>query len=305
MDKIVKSAKNLGIALGVAGSIVSSTAYADISYNNAEYTKAVVKNFESNKEGKTEKTIPFVSTEKDKADPIVADFNENKTQKKAISLDVVGGDNPPLKIGNITINHSNVATSLINKLGIYDGTAVRFARNIETIRNSEYQAQYTKVIKVIDGFVANKKISAKQGWAVLLKITNGKMFDQSFKSNAGMGKLFVDATNRDKDVKAFYQAGNLTSTNGRFNPKAFDALLAYAANMETRSGYSANVSNPKTTAKVETEDDDDWGEDISFGDATIEDLENKITILKAKTKKSNELTKEIEELEAQLKALKK
>ena len=49
MNKILKWTKKIGVALGITGTIVTATAYADTNYNNAEYTKAVVENFENTK----------------------------------------------------------------------------------------------------------------------------------------------------------------------------------------------------------------------------------------------------------------
>ena len=231
-------------------------------YDDQEYTILDMQANNGTNKSFTLEDYPYQATAQIGSKVFVLYYQVEKSDTTpTASLDTLGAGDPPLKIGNITIDENDVATSLTNELGIYDMTARRFASNIQAIRKSEYQAQYIKVIAVIDGFVTDKKISDKQGWAVLLKITNGKMFDQSFKSNEGMGKLFVDATNSDKNVKAFYDAGNLTSTGGAFNPQAFNTLLAYAANMETVpepvSKKKEEITTPRKRVAFKSFTDDD------------------------------------------------
>ncbi len=217
-------------------------------------------------------------------------INFNTAKKAIISLDSLGAGDPPLKIGNITIDEKDMVNSFVNKLGMYDMTARLYANNIQKIRNSEYQSQYVKVIKIIDKFVADGKLTSEQGWVLLLFITDDTTFNRAFKSGSKMHKLFQEAL-KDKDVKAFYKAGNQNGymmTGGTLNAASFSKLVAYAAEDDKYSKYANYGNAMNNNSAVEQSEND---------------LKLKIAKLKAKENQSAELSAEIKKLEAQLETL--
>ncbi len=253
-------------ALLVAGGLTVGGALA-AELTTTEKGKEIIKNLEGEQikywgEQTSETTAKF----NDRVKGVLFKKEENKENDEPKLDESLGAGDPPLKIGNIIINENDILTSLTNELGIRGPDATQFARDIVAIRNTEYQSQYKKVIDRIDKFVAEGKITSKQGWALMLYITNDARFREVFDENHEMTKLFNEAL-EDKNVQEFYDFGN---KKGLIKS---DLSSGYGNLSASTGGYSNN--------SAETVDDDDWGEDeVDFSEENAE-----IDKMNAETKK--------------------
>ncbi len=203
--------KKLTATLLLAGGL-SVTAAGTAEFMTTEKGKEIIENLEDGKiKNFGNKTSDTTAEFNDRVKNIISKEDETKKTEETKKIDITGAGDPPLKIGNIIINENDILTSLTNELGIRSADATQFALDIVAIRDTPYQPQYKKVIDNIDKFVAEEKITSKQGWALMLYITNDERFRTVFDKNHEMTKLFNGAL-ENKEVKDFYEFGNKTGT---------------------------------------------------------------------------------------------